>query len=113
MVNTTPLHDDAQNPSKNATLHLLLISAQEWTPRLSDLKQLWQPHDQLLLLASALHGWDSEQLLDFSRYQPVGLYQPDAAHVPLPCMLPAHLTLVSTELWARWSVQYARCITWR
>ena len=99
------------------TLHLLLVSPRDWVSRLSDLAQVWQPNDQLLLMAAAVQGHASELLLPFAEQHPVGLYEPDALQIQLltPRLgpLPAHLHMVSSELWATWTLQHARCMTWR
>ena len=97
----------------SATLHLLLLSPQQWPIRLPELAQLWQPNDQLLLMGAAVQGHDSGALLPFAKHQPVGVYQVDSQQTHLINPLPAHLQLVSTELWATWTLHHARCVTWR
>ena len=97
----------------SATLHLLLLSPQQWPTRLPELAQLWQPDNQLLLIGTAVQGYDSGALLAFAKQQPIGVYQADAIQLGLVEPLPAHLTLVSTELWATWTLHHARCMTWR
>ncbi|MFZ3191631.1 MAG: hypothetical protein WA154_00290 [Moraxellaceae bacterium] len=97
----------------SATLHLLLLSPQQWPTRLPELAQLWRPDDQLLLMSAAVQGHAANVLLPFAKHQPIGLYQPDSQQTPLINPLPAHLQLVSSELWATWTLHYARCMTWR
>lgn len=97
----------------SATLHLLLLSPQQWPTRLPELAQLWQPDDQLLLMGAAVQGHDSGALLPFAKQQPIGVYQANAVQLGLVEPLPAHLQLVSTEVWATWTLHYARCMTWR
>lgn len=95
------------------TLHLLLISPRDWDGRLAELAQVWQPNDQLLLMGSAVQGHASELLLAFAENRAVGLYAPDAAQIPIPDTLPNHLQRVSSVLWATWTLEYVRCMTWR
>lgn len=102
-----------QQTATKATLHLLLLSPQQWPIRLPELTQLWRPDDQLLLMSAAVQGHAADALLPFSQHQPIGLYQPDSQQIPLINPLPAHLQLVSSELWATWTLHYARCMTWR
>ena len=97
----------------SATLHLLLLSPQQWPTRLPELAQLWQPDDQLLLMSAAVQGHDSGALLPFAKHKPIGVYQANAIQLGLVEPLPAHLQLVSGELWATWTLHYARCMTWR
>jgi hypothetical protein len=97
----------------SATLHLLLLSPQQWPTRLPELAQLWQPDDQLLLMDAAVQGHDSGALLPFAKQQPIGVYQANAVQLGLVEPLPAHLQLVSADVWATWTLQYARCMTWR
>lgn len=97
----------------NSTLHLLLVSPRDWASHFGDLAQVWQPNDQLLLIAAAVQGHASELLLPFAQQRPIGLYGTDAAQIQLPTPLPAHLELVSSALWATWTLQHVRCMTWR
>ncbi len=101
------------NSAHAATLHLLLPSPQVWSLALQNLTELWQPHDQLLLMSAALHGWSSDQLQPLGQLHPIGLYQPDAQLIALPDRLPEHVQVVSDALWAHWTLGYARCMTWR
>ena len=98
---------------KNATLHLLLPAPQDWPRHLAALTQLWQPEDQLLLMTAAVQGWQTDTLRAFAQLHPVGVYQPDAISLQLSKPLPAHLQLVSSDVWATWTLHYARCMTWR
>lgn len=97
----------------SATLHLLLLSPQQWPTRLPELAQLWQPDDQLLLMGAAVQGYDLGALLPFAKHQPIGVYQANVMQLGLIEPLPAHLQLVSTEVWATWTLHHARCMTWR
>lgn len=103
----------AQHSITDATLHLLLISPQQWPNRLPELAQLWQSNDQLLLMSAAVQGCSSDMLLPFAQQHAVGLYQPDSQQIQLISPLPAHLQLVSSDLWAMWTLAFARCVTWR
>ena len=97
----------------HSTLHLLLLAPRDWPNRLPELAQLWQPNDQLLLMTAAVQGYSSDLLLPFAQPHAVGLYQPDTPHIQLISPLPAHLQLVSSDLWATWTLAFARCVTWR
>lgn len=99
--------------STEGTLHLLLVSPRDWPVYLADLAKIWQPNDQLLLMAVAVQGHSSDLLLPFAQLRPIGLYQLDAAQIGVIAPLPTHLQLVSSELWATWTLAYVRCMTWR
>ncbi len=99
--------------SIDGTLHLLLVSPRDWPIYLTDLAHIWQPLDQLLLMTAAVQGHSSDMLLPFAQQRPIGLYQPDAAQMQRITPLPSHLQLVSSELWATWTLDYMRCMTWR
>ena len=101
------------NRATDATLHLLLASPQRWRVDLQQLQQIWQPDDQLLLMTAAVQGWQADSLHDFAQQRPVGIYQPDADLIGVTAVLPAHLQSVSVALWATWTLNFARCMTWR
>jgi|JI10StandDraft_1071094.scaffolds.fasta_scaffold151935_4 hypothetical protein len=92
------------------TLHLLAAFPSQWHRTLQELKAVWKPDDQLLLIADGAQGWADSSLHDFGK---VGMLQSDAQELPLPTPLPDYLVLVSPNEWSNYVLAYPRCLMWR
>lgn len=95
--------------SPTYTLHQLVVSPTHWDQLLQRIQHVWQPGDQLLLLAEAAQGYADPRLLVFN---PVAILALDLACLP-DAALPAHIQCLSTEQWSTLILQYQRHITWR